>query len=74
MNEKGGFISAHWDGTSATEEQIKKETKATIRCIPLDTDNESRQCMLQETFLLEKYCLQRRIKIFKKNLNRVCCM
>ncbi len=34
--EKGGFISAHWDGTSETEEKIKEETKATIRCIPLD--------------------------------------
>ena len=32
---KGGFISAHWDGTSGTEEKIKNETKATIRCIPL---------------------------------------
>jgi prolyl-tRNA synthetase len=32
---KGGFVSAHWDGTSATEEKIKDLTKATIRCIPL---------------------------------------
>ena len=46
LNEKGGFISAHWDGTSATEEQIKKETKATIRCIPLDTDNEAGRCIV----------------------------
>lgn len=36
--EKGGFIMAHWDGTSKTEEQIKGETKATIRCIPLNGD------------------------------------
>lgn len=36
LEEKGGFISAHWDGTSEEEEQIKNETKATIRCIPLD--------------------------------------
>jgi len=35
LNEKGGFIAAHWDGSSEEEEQIKKETKATIRCIPL---------------------------------------
>lgn len=35
--EKGGFILAHWDGTPETEEKIKEETKATIRCIPLDT-------------------------------------
>ena len=46
LNEKGGFISAHWDGSSATEEQIKKETKATIRCIPLDTDNEPGTCIV----------------------------
>ena len=46
LNEKGGFISAHWDGTSATEEKIKKETKATIRCIPLDTDNEGGTCIV----------------------------
>ena len=46
LNEKGGFISAHWDGSSATEEQIKKETKATIRCIPLDTDNEAGTCIV----------------------------
>ena len=46
LNEKGGFISAHWDGSSATEELIKKETKATIRCIPLDTDNEAGTCIV----------------------------
>jgi prolyl-tRNA synthetase len=39
--EKGGFISAHWDGTSETEEKIKEETKATIRCIPLDAPEEA---------------------------------
>ena len=38
--EKGGFILAHWDGTSETEEKIKEETKATIRCIPFDAENE----------------------------------
>ena len=36
LEEKGGFISAHWDGTPEEEEQIKNETKATIRCIPLN--------------------------------------
>ena len=40
LEEKGGFISAHWDGTAEEEEQIKEETKATIRCIPLDAENE----------------------------------
>ena len=39
--EKGGFILAHWDGTSETEEKIKAETKATIRCIPFDEIEES---------------------------------
>ncbi|KIA88448.1 proline--tRNA ligase [Kaistella jeonii] len=40
LDEKGGFISAHWDGTDEEEEQIKNETKATIRCIPLDNKME----------------------------------
>lgn len=40
LEEKGGFISAHWDGTSEEEEQIKEETKATIRCIPLENEAE----------------------------------
>ena len=44
--EKGGFISAHWDGTPETEELIKQETKATIRCIPLDDDNAPGVCMV----------------------------
>ncbi len=40
LEEKGGFISAHWDGTAEEEEQIKEETKATIRCIPLNSAEE----------------------------------
>ena len=40
LEEKGGFILAHWDGTSETEEQIKADTKATIRCIPVDAPHE----------------------------------
>ncbi|MFI3297269.1 MAG: proline--tRNA ligase [bacterium] len=44
--EKGGFISAHWDGTPETEEQIKQDTKATIRCIPLDDNTEAGVCMV----------------------------
>ena len=43
--EKGGFILAHWDGTGETEEKIKTETKATIRCIPLDAPEESGKCI-----------------------------
>jgi len=44
--EKGGFIYAHWDGTAETEEKIKEETKATIRCIPLESDAESGECIV----------------------------
>ena len=40
LEEKGGFIAAHWDGTSETEEKIKELTKATIRCIPLNNEQE----------------------------------
>jgi prolyl-tRNA synthetase len=43
--EKGGFILAHWDGTAETEEKIKDETKATIRCIPLDAPAEEGKCV-----------------------------
>ena len=45
IKEKGGFISAHWDGTNETEEAIKKKTKATIRCIPLETKVEEGVCV-----------------------------
>ncbi|PLK42960.1 proline--tRNA ligase [Emticicia sp. TH156] len=44
--EKGGFLHCHWDGTSETEEKIKEFTKATIRCIPLDTREEEGKCIL----------------------------
>jgi prolyl-tRNA synthetase len=45
LDEKGGFVSAHWDGTPETEAAIKEETKATIRCIPLDTQPENGKCV-----------------------------
>ena len=45
LDEKGGFIMAHWDGTAETEERIKEETKATIRCIPLDAVEEDGRCV-----------------------------
>lgn len=45
LENKGGFISAHWDGTVETEEKIKEETKATIRCIPLDAKEETGKCI-----------------------------
>lgn len=44
--EKGGFLMCHWDGTPETEEKIKTETKATIRCIPLDGDKTPGKCMV----------------------------
>ncbi|GHV21603.1 proline--tRNA ligase [Bacteroidia bacterium] len=44
--EEGGFIMAHWDGTPETEEKIKEETKATIRCIPLEGDKIPGTCMV----------------------------
>lgn len=45
LETKGGFLSAHWDGTAETEEQIKNLTKATIRCIPLDGKSEQGVCV-----------------------------
>lgn len=46
LDEKGGFISAHWDGTPETEAAIKERTKATIRCIPLNNPQEEGTCIL----------------------------
>lgn len=46
LNNKTGFVSAHWDGTAETEEKIKELTKATIRCIPLDNAQEDGKCVL----------------------------
>jgi len=45
LDEKGGFISAHWDGTAETEEAIKEKLKATIRCIPLHNPAEQGKCI-----------------------------
>jgi prolyl-tRNA synthetase len=45
LDQKGGFVSAHWDGTRETEAAIKEETKATIRCIPLDAVEENGTCI-----------------------------
>jgi prolyl-tRNA synthetase len=45
LDGKAGFVLAHWDGTSETEEKIKEETKATIRCIPLNNDSEEGICI-----------------------------
>ncbi len=46
LNGKGGFIEAHWDGSAETEDEIKKLTKATIRCIPIDAKDEEGTCIL----------------------------
>jgi prolyl-tRNA synthetase len=46
LDEKPGFILAHWDGTTETELRIKEETKATIRCIPFDAAPEEGKCIL----------------------------
>ena len=46
VEKDGGFFLAHWDGTKETEQKIKEETKATIRCIPLDGDRASGECMV----------------------------
>jgi prolyl-tRNA synthetase len=46
LDNKGGFVSAHWDGTGETEEKIKELTKATIRCIPLNRKEEAGSCVL----------------------------
>lgn len=45
LKTKGGFVLAHWDGTAETEEMVKNETKATIRCIPLDGQDEAGTCV-----------------------------
>ena len=45
LKNKGGFILAHWDGTSETEDAIKSETKATIRCLPLEFEEEEGVCV-----------------------------
>ncbi|HYE53339.1 MAG TPA: His/Gly/Thr/Pro-type tRNA ligase C-terminal domain-containing protein, partial [Chitinophagaceae bacterium] len=46
LEEKGGFVAAHWDGTAETEAAIKEKTKATIRCIPLNNKQEAGKCVL----------------------------
>jgi prolyl-tRNA synthetase len=45
LDNKGGFVLAHWDGTEATEDKIKEKTKATIRCIPLEAKSEEGLCV-----------------------------
>ena len=54
IKNKGGFVSAHWDGSSETEEKIKKETKATIRCIPIDSKKEEGFCVVSNKPSLQR--------------------
>jgi prolyl-tRNA synthetase len=54
IKTKGGFVWAHWDGTPETEERIKNETKATIRCIPLEGPMEPGACMVTGKYSLRK--------------------
>ena len=62
LENKGGFVSAHWDGTAETEEKIKDLTKATIRCIPLDRVEEAGSCVFTGKLLMEECFLRRHIK------------
>jgi prolyl-tRNA synthetase len=59
LDEKTGFISAHWDGTAETEEKIKELTKATIRCIPLNNSKEEGKCILTGKPSLERVLFAR---------------
>ncbi|MFS8082029.1 MAG: proline--tRNA ligase [Ginsengibacter sp.] len=59
LDGKGGFVSAHWDGTPETEEKIKELTKATIRCIPLDNIKEEGKCILSGNFSKERVLFAR---------------
>lgn len=54
LDTQGGFVSAHWDGTSETEDKIKELTKATIRCIPLNNTQEAGKCILTGNFSKER--------------------
>ena len=60
IKNNGGFVSAHWDGTTETEEKIKRETKATIRCIPLNNSKEDGKCIYSNNAfqLIESYLLK----------------
>lgn len=65
IDNKGGFISAHWDGTIETENKIKELTKATIRCIPNEVIEEAGFCILSGKNQSEESYLQRPIKFLK---------
>ena len=64
LDNQGGFIMAHWDGTPETEEKIKDETKATIRCIPFDSPEEEGKCIYSGKASTEEYYLHDPIRNF----------
>jgi prolyl-tRNA synthetase len=57
--EQPGFISAHWDGSSETEEKIKELTKATIRCIPINNPQEEGKCVFSGNVSKERVVFAR---------------
>ena len=59
LEKRGGFLSCHWDGTTETENKIKEETKATIRCIPFDQEEEDGKCIYQENLQRAGFFLQK---------------
>jgi prolyl-tRNA synthetase len=59
LDEKGGFILAHWDGTPETEKRIKEETKATIRCVPLNNKMEDGKCIVTGKSSLQRVVFAR---------------
>jgi prolyl-tRNA synthetase len=59
LDEQGGFVMAHWDGTPETEQRIKEETKATIRCIPLDNPLEDGKCIVSGNPSLQRVAFAR---------------
>ena len=62
IKNDNGFVYAHWDGSEETEEKIKNDTKATIRCIPIDNNGERGNALLLEKILKEWLYLEKHIK------------
>ena len=69
LETKGGFISAHWDGTAETEEAIKQATKATIRCIPYTAKEEEGNCIMTGKNQSDGCCSPRRIRMKNRSKN-----
>jgi len=67
LKEKGGFILAHWDGTEETELKIKDETKATIRCLPIEGEKEEGKCMVK--MKLKQQSVVSLLRVKKRRVN-----